>query len=119
MRFLTKNLIAANITTLKSNIDELEQYSRRENLIFTGVPLSYSKAVARSTEEDVQVTVDKIMKLCLDNLSITIHSEDITTAHRLIGSNSSRNPPAILVRFVRRSVRDNVFYARSLLKGFN
>ena len=111
--------LGTKITTLESNIDDLEQYSRRENLIFTGVPLSYSEAIASSTKKDDQVTVDKIMKLCQKNLNITIHSENIATAHPLKGSNSSRNPSAILVHFVRRSVHDNVFHANSLHKDFN
>ena len=105
------------ISRMKKDNDSLEQFTRKDNLIISGIPASFAERVEgnESTRESSTDTTDKVIKLCKDHLNCEITPDDISTAHRLSGNASAQ----ILVRFVRRSVRDKVYNARFGLKGFN
>ena len=73
-------------------IDAIEQYGRRQNLEFKGVPVTEN--------ENVLSTVIKISKL----LSVEITKSDTSTAHRFATKHpkngaTSSVPPAIIARF--------------------
>ena len=101
--------------SLKVAIDELEQYSRRDCLELRGIP--------SSRDENTDDIVIKVASL----VNINIKKEDISVNHRIrnsgirggstVNSSSSRDmEPAIIVKFIKRDVRDALYHSRSRLK---
>lgn len=84
--------------------DSLEQYTRRENLEIHGVPIT--------KDEDTDALVKKVAGL----IDVEIDQSDISVSHRQSGKKNST--PFIIVRFVRRNVRDNLYRSRNLLRNF-
>ena len=125
-----RNLQAVNITLSEKLTkerecrDQLEQYSRRENLLFCGIPATLAeRTVADQGEHQIiaepsAVTTDKVISFCNNVLHTNISASDISIAHRCKPRRGSNCPP-VLVRFVRRSIRDDVFRAKAHLKTFN
>ena len=92
-----------------SKIDVIGQYGRRQNLEFKGVPVTEN--------ENVTNTVIEISKL----LGVEITKSDISTAHRLATKHpkngaASSVPPAIIARFVRRDIRNEIYNRRKTAK---
>ena len=86
-------------------LDEREQYNRRQNLELVGVPFN-------ENEDVTQITLDLNEKLNVD-----ITEEDISIAHRLPlkqgNSNlKNRRHPSIIVRFLSRHKRNEIFVKR-------
>ena len=72
---------------------ECEQYSRRENLVISGIPNS--------------VTQDKLQQKVLDILDLIglkLVPDDITACHRLYSPPHSQYPAKVVVRFVNRKI---------------
>jgi len=104
-------------------IDELEAFSRSDNLIIRGLPeLSAAERATTSADLssvsllDTSKSVESnVIKFCRDSLNVTVTSQDISIAHRLkAGPKDSARP--ILVRFTTRRIRNEVYQARKLLK---
>ena len=100
----------------KSN-DALEQFTRKANLVLTGISASYAERAQcnKNNRESSADTIDKVVKLCTEHMNCNIIASDISAAHRLSGSANEQ----ILVRSVWRSVRDEVYNARFSLKKYN
>ena len=102
--FLSNELVKATneIKNLRDQQDEFEQYGRRECLEVRGIPQLHGKN-----------TNEIVMKV-----GVTIKQEDISVSHRLPvqGSNATNFNPVIIVKFIRRDVRDQLFAARYKLK---
>ena len=98
---------------LKSAQDELEQYGRRECIEIRGIPLV--------PDENTNEIVIKLASV----LGVHITEADISISHRLgspaVGSTRSgrsfgtASVPAIIVKFIRRDVRDKLYTSRSKL----
>lgn len=104
------------LNTLKSNLDDLEQYIRQECLKLKGIPVSKDK----DTDEIVQ----SIGKL----LDVEIDKSDISTSHRLpqfkprnlsSSANQRPTPPTIIVKFTNPNIRDELYSARFNLKNYD
>ena len=106
------------LTILKSNsaelrqktktvkIDEIDQYSRRLNLEFYGVP--------KVRDEDVPQIVVNLSK----KLGVDIQKHDISTALRMPKSfRRNSNPPAIIARFMNRDVSNEIYKNRITAKN--
>ena len=90
-------------------IDVTEQYGRRQNLEFKGVPVAEN--------ENVTNTVIEISKLP----GVEIRKSDIFTAHPLATKHpkngaASSVSPAIIARFVRRDIRNEIYNRRKTAK---
>lgn len=94
-------------------LDSLEQYGRRLNLEIIGVPVS--------AQEDTNAIVIEVAK----NVGVDISSEDISISHRVPSiskpndSKSSDRPPAIIARFMNRSVRNRLYKNRKLTRDID
>ena len=77
----------------------MDQYNRRENLEFHGIPISPDK------------NTKHIIKAMAKTLNIDLKENDISTYHRLPES-SSNNPSIITARFTNRDVRNLIFQKR-------
>lgn len=96
---LEKKLDEANET-----IDRLEQYGRRNNIRFYGVP-----------ESKNENTIETIINICNEKLQTNITKNMIDCCHRLGKPDSGTKP--IIVRFVNRYTKENLFKNKSKLKG--
>ena len=116
--------LAEKLTKERECREELEQYSRRENLLFCGNPATLAeRTVADQGEHQLiaefsAVTTDKVISFCNNVLHTNFSASDISIAHRCKPRRGSSCPP-VLVRFVGRSIRDDVFRAKAHLKTFN
>lgn len=91
---------------LRTAMDNLEQYSRRNNLRLYGLP-----------ESDAGVGVDEaILKLCKEKLGLNIRPEAIDRAHRL-GQQRGGKPRPLIIKFVDYNTRAMLFRNRKLLKS--
>ena len=88
-------------------IDDLEQYSRRNCLLLHSV-----------VEMNAECTDDIIIKTCAEELGIDVKQEDLDRSHRLgkVKRNDNK-PPPIVVKFARYAVRNKVFSNKKKLKG--
>ena len=91
-------------------LDDLQQYTRRNNLEITGIP-----------HEEDEDTDNIVVKLAA-TLGVNISSSDIDISHRLPRKHNHqvRNQPSpapIIVKFVRRSLRNYIYSARKHLRG--
>ena len=114
--------LLSRLEALTVSLEELEQYTRSDNLMVFGVPLP----IDGSKEGDLtQVVVDTLNR----NLgNVQINKEHISIAHRTSANRSTPNaaghpgnqanrPPPIIVRFSHRETRNNLLLNRRLLKG--
>ena len=106
-----------------NQINALEAYNRRDNVVITGLPVaSYAEAASFPTTdsreremEHAAVTEQSVLKLCQE-LQVPIAASDISIAHRLKKKPKDQGPPAVIVRFTNRKAREMVFAARLKLK---
>ena len=90
-------------------IDDLEQYSRRNYLFLHGV-----------VETNAECTDDIIIKTCAEELGIDVKQEDLDRSHRLGKVKRNDNKPRpIIVKFARYAVRNKVFSNKKKLKVKN
>ena len=88
-------------------IDDLEQYSRRNCLLLHGV-----------VKTNAECTDDIIIKTCAEELGIDVKQEDLDRSHRLGKVKRNDNKPRpIIVKFARYAVRNKVFSNKKKLKG--
>ena len=99
------NIIKSNSTD-RAKLDELEQYTRRQNLVLEGVPYNEGE------------NVNKVVTQLVEKLDFDLKNDDISIAHRLPmkengKTKTNNNHPAIIVRFVNRSVRNAIYAKRA------
>ena len=93
--------------SLSSEIDELEQYSRRNCLTLHGV-----------NESNDENTNEIKIKTFSEELGVKIKEDDIDTSHRLgKPKRKDSKPRPIIVKFARYAVRREIFINKRNLKG--
>jgi hypothetical protein len=113
------------LSTCNKRVDDLERYSRSDNLIIRGLH-ERSAAEAASAAPSLQdgaslgdghASVEStVIAFCKDTLKVDVSPSDISTAHRVkAGAKDSVRP--VIVRFATRKVRNLVFGAKKMLKG--
>ena len=94
---------------LSDEMDALEQYSRRNCLLFHGVP---------ETDAD---TTDSVISLCQGKLDVNVTRELVDRSHRLgqrhVGPSGEYKPRPIIVKFRSYETRSSVFSAKRRLNG--
>jgi hypothetical protein len=125
------NITAENISLKKTideqgrRIDDLDSYSRCQNLIIRGLPENSTAERAtegadandRTSIRDSHQAVEKtVVSFCRDSLGIDVSQTDIAIAHRLKSGPKDVTRP-VIVRFVNRGIRNLVYHARKQLKG--
>lgn len=91
-------------------INDLEQYSRRDCLEIRGIPVT--------DDEETDEIVEKVGDL----IDVNIDRNDISISHRLSDKAITRKDgtifkrdPAIIVKFTKRSTREDFYHARKKL----
>lgn len=91
-------------------VDAIEQYGRRQNLEIAGVKVSDNEDTNK-----IAIEVAKIM-------NVDLSPDQISTSHRLSAKRKRNNndqdapPPSIIVRFISRDVRNQIYSNRKLLR---
>jgi hypothetical protein len=120
---------AAETTRLKETIvsqavrlDELESYSRSDNIIIRGLPedTAAERATNAATLDDriaeSHGAVEKtVLTFLNDKLGVQATPQDISIAHRLKPGPKDKVRP-VVVRFVNRKMRNDVLGAKGQLK---
>ncbi|XP_070543753.1 uncharacterized protein [Ptychodera flava] len=97
------------LSNTQEELHDLQQYSRRNNIEIHGIP-------QRNGEDTNDIVVRVAAAVGVD-----ITPSDIDISHRLPSRQNQtqqrHQTPAIIVKFVRRSVRNSIYYARKNLRG--
>ena len=87
-------------------LDNAEQYSRRDCLEVRGVP-----------KQDAEENTDEIVQTIGEFIGVAIDANDISVSHWLSAISVVRDrDPAIIVKFVKRYVRDRFYNTRKHLR---
>jgi len=92
---------------MENDINELEQYSRRWCLEFKGI--AYEK----------NENTDQLIVQVANKIGVTLHPSDISISHHMAPSTPTHPNPNIIVKFLSRKVRDNIYSKRIKLKVAN
>ncbi|XP_022202184.2 uncharacterized protein LOC111058912 [Nilaparvata lugens] len=84
------------IDDLSMQADDLEQCGRRNTLEIHGIPVA-----------DREVVSKVVLQTC-QAVGVQIGAEEIDCCHRLKKRPDSRNPPPIIVKFVRRTIAHEI-----------
>jgi hypothetical protein len=116
---LARNELLAqeNAKLAAKNLD-LEGHIRRDNLLFSGLNLTFAN-VSGPPEESADNLVQQIVTVCNDQLGCNLHASDISAAYTLPAGNNPTSQRQVLVKFIRRRDRDAVYKARTRLKTYN
>ena len=114
------------ILQLEEKIDDLEQYTRKDDIVIAGLQtrhLSYARAASRGDEahgENASSTeVDFLEKQVVDFFKqngIEFSSNNISTCHTL-GKPRDGIKRMILVRFTNRKIKEHILRNKKKLKG--
>lgn len=108
------------IAQLEQRVDELEQYSRINDVIIAGIkirPRSYARAVnpdSELSELDTQ-SVEQQVASFFESKGIELDLEDIEACHPLPTRNL--RPPAVILRFTNRKKKISLLKQGRKLKG--
>ena len=114
------------VDTHNRRIDDIESYSRSDNIIIRGLPersaaerasdapsLSGDKPTLRESHEAVEATA---LEFFNSTLGVRVTPQDVSIAHRIKAGPKDKNRP-IIVRFSNRKTRLAVLRAKKVLKG--
>ena len=108
---LKKNSIELknNANHKREKFDNLEQYGRRQNLEFVGIPYEKNE------------NLNQIVSDLAEKIGVPIKDEDIFIAHRLKASQNAKpeKPPNVIVRFTNQRIRNKIYQSRSAAKSIN
>ncbi|KAB0797748.1 hypothetical protein PPYR_08741 [Photinus pyralis] len=85
-------------------LDAHEQYTRINSVRIFGIPEKPNENIA-----------DVVVNTIADKLNCPISKADIDICHRLPSNNANHKP--IIIKFVRREIKNNIFYNKKKLKG--
>lgn len=91
-----------DITDLQINLDNLEQYSRKNSLEFCGVP------------DDINMSTDQAVCKIAQAIGVEIKEDDIEISHRI--KQKQGNKP-ILAKFCSHKIKSKVYKARTQLRS--
>ena len=114
---------AKRIASLENRVEDLEQYTRINNIIVTGLrikPRSYAGAVARGdgeelNEEDAN-SVEQQVTAFLHSKGIEVKSTNIEACHPL-PRRSNTDKQAVIIRFANRKYKIQLLKQGRKLKG--
>ncbi|KAK7909612.1 hypothetical protein WMY93_014296 [Mugilogobius chulae] len=104
------NRLNRNILESRFKEDELEQYSRKENVRISGIDEE------PNGDEPEDLLVEKVCKLAAA-AGANIKEHDISTAHRLGGSRKQGKTRPVIIRFVSRRKKTDLMKNKSVLRS--
>ena len=110
-----------DLKSANERLEALESYSRRDNLLITGMQNeTYADSAATAAEhgdasQPSQSVEQSVLKLFNQQLGVLVTPSDISIAHR-IKMRNNHSPPITVVKFTNRKAREAVYNARRKLK---
>ena len=101
--------LQSTVDTLKMDLDDLEQYSRRNCLLIHGIQ-------ERDDDTGKEDTDEQALEFFKSKLDLNITKSDLDRSHRLGKKSTGKNRP-IIVKFARYNKRGEVFRSKRMLKG--
>ncbi|KAK7879125.1 hypothetical protein WMY93_034095 [Mugilogobius chulae] len=98
-----------NILLSRYKEDELEQYSRKENVRIHGIQ-------EENMEETEEILVEKVCKLAAE-AGTNIRESDISAVHRLGGAKKQGKTRPVIVRFVSRRKKAELMRNKAVLRS--
>ena len=126
-----RTTLAEENKELRQRLEDIDAYSRSDNLVFHGLKTStYSEAVGVRSEDasssqgshsdlpnDIHLDCERaVIEFCNTVLNVPLSKSDISLAHRLPKRPTDLRPAGVIVRFTNRRARNAVFYGRRALK---
>jgi len=120
--------LSAENDDLRHRIEDLESYSRIDNIIVHGLSESFAETVAPQQSSTSTTNVNTLattssasseaqfIEFCTNTLNVKVLSSDISVAHRLPKARSATGPRPLIVRFTNRKIRSQILAARKLLR---
>ena len=93
---------ADELQDVQVNLDNLEQYSRKNSLEFHGIP------------DEVNMPTDQVVCKIAQAIGVEIHEDDIEISHRI---GRKRGDKPVLAKFVSHKVKSKIYKARTNLKA--
>jgi hypothetical protein len=114
--------LGAENCELRRRVDDLEAYSRIDNVVIHGLSESYSEigSAPRSddaTSESSSSSEEQFISFCQNTLRVNVSKADISVAHRLKKAQGAPGPRPLLVRFSNRRTRSLIMSARKVLRA--
>ena len=117
---------AKKIVSLERRIDDLEQYTRRDDVIISGLDTkhrSYASVVAAdqqqtgadAAEDEISSLEDQVIEF-LEDKNISVDRSSISACH-VLGRRKKDTPPNIVLRFVSRKEKVRLLKQGNKLKG--
>lgn len=117
--------LKVKLQTQGDYLNQLETYTKQENLIIQGLPLASYAESANAQHSDANDTALEhesssttelaVLRLCNEKLGIDITPNDISVCHRLKKSPKMQHP-AVIVRFTNLKAREALLNARKKLR---
>ena len=85
---------------MENDVNELEQYSRRCCLEFETIVFEKNE------------NIDQLIVQVANKIGVTLHPNDISISHHMAPSTPTHPNPNIIVKFLSRKVRDNIYSNR-------
>ena len=98
-------LLKRTVQVLTFRNDDLEQYTRRDNVKINGL-----------TETDNEDTIQQVVQLA-QKAGVDIDTNGISVAHRLPGNRHTNKPRTIIANFVRRVNRTDLMRKKANLRN--
>ena len=93
------NILQSTVDSQKDEIDNLEQYSRRNCLLIHGVKEDQDQSGTNIMNRQTEDTDTKVLNLLHDNLHLNIHEGDIDRSHRLGKAKADKTRPIIVKHY--------------------
>lgn len=100
--------IEATVNKVNEERDDLEQYTRKYNLEFIGIPDTEDRA-------DSTMSLEESIKCIANNINVDLSDTDIDIVHRF-GRFRSGVPKPVIVRFSNYKAKQHLFQAKKRLK---
>ena len=108
--------LSAETNKLKNFLDDMESAKYRDNLTYTGIRIPHADVVAsqkpaetadRQTAPSSTVRLNQVVDICNKILDVPVKVEDISATY-MLSKGSSTTLPVIGVKFVRRTIHNNI-----------
>ena len=119
-------LLKTEMFSKSKKIEDLERYSRQDDLIIHGISESFASIVSESSQMQADIvqpsnelsaeSENAFLRFCSDQLGVKLSSADISTCHRLKGKRTGTDSTRPLIdRFTSRKAKIAVLAARKKL----
>ena len=105
-------IVNDSLAKIQKDNDNIEQYTRSDNILIHGIPF-----IDNNAEKNLDKTVLDVINSNMT--SVNILPSDISILHRVSRPSSapSSKPQPVVVKFTRKTVRNDVLHHRKELKG--